>query len=361
MTTLPHHPSRPPVSEPFGRLPDGTEVRRWWLENGGTRLAVLSHGGIVQSLETPDRDGRRANVSLGFRGLDDYLGSRAYFGALVGRYGNRIAHGWFDLDGTRHFLSVASGEHTLHGGALGFDRRNWTVHGFARGTDVGLVLTLTSPHGDMGFPGTLDVRVVYTLTEGGDWRIDYRAVTDRPTVVNLTSHVYWNLAGESAGSVDGHELSIAASRTTPVGTGLIPTGRLAPVAGTPFDFRTARAIGPGLSADDPQLRHAGGYDHNWVLDKGVTPTPEPAATLYEPVSGRMLRIATTEPGVQFYSGNFLDGTSTGSGGRPYRRGDGLCLETQHFPDSPHQPEFPGTVLRPGETYRSTTVHSFTTL
>lgn len=358
--TLPHPPP-PPVSEPFGRLPDGTRVRRWWLENGGTRLAVLSLGGIVQRLERPDRNGRRANVSLGFDDVDGYLASAAYFGALVGRYGNRIARGRFDLDGERHFLSVAGGEHTLHGGAVGFDRRNWTVHGFARGTDVGLVLTLTSPHGDMGFPGTLGVRVVYTLTEQGDWRIDHHAETDRPTVVNLTSHVCWNLAGESGGPVHGHELSLAGSRTTPVDAGLIPTGRLAPVAGTPFDFRTARAIGPGLAADDPQLRHAGGYDHNWVLDKGVTAVPEPAATLYEPVSGRMLRIATTEPGVQFSSGNLLDGASAGSGGRHGRRGDGLCLETQHFPDSPNQPEFPSTVLRPGETYRSATVHSFTTL
>ncbi|MEU3449173.1 aldose epimerase family protein [Streptomyces thermolilacinus] len=361
MMTTHHHQPRPPVSEPFGLLPDGTEVRRWRLENGGTRLAVLSLGGIVQSLETPDRDGRYANVSLGFGALDGYLASRSYLGALVGRYGNRIARGRFDLDGTRHRLSAADGEHTLHGGARGFDQYNWTVHGFTDGTDTGLVLTLVSPHGDMGFPGTLRVRVVYTLTGGGDWRIDYQAVTDRPTVVNLTSHVYWNLGGESAGPVHDHELSLAGSHITPVDAELIPTGGTAPVAGTPFDFRTARPIGPGLRADAPQLRHAGGYDHNWVLDKGVTAAPEPAAVLREPVSGRVLRIATTEPGIQFYSGNFLDGSATGSGGRPYGRGDGLCLETQHFPDSPNRPEFPSTVLRPGETYRSTTVHSFTAL
>ncbi|MFD3664040.1 aldose epimerase family protein [Streptomyces sp. NPDC058659] len=352
--------ARPPVSEPFGHLPDGTKVRRWWLENGGTCLGVLSYGGIVQSLEIPDRDGRRVNVALGFGTLDAYLAQHSYLGALVGRYGNRIARGRFDLDGTRHFLSAAGGEHTLHGGVRGFDRHNWTVHGFVRTPDVGLVLTHTSPHGDMGFPGTLRTRAVYTLTEGGDWRIDYQAVTDRPTVVNLTSHVYWNLAGESAGSVHSHELSLAASWMTPVDAGLIPTGRLAPVTGTPFDFRTARPIGSHPLTADPQLRHAGGYDHNWVLDKGATTTPELVASLREPVSGRVLRVATTEPGIQFSSGNSLSGTATGSGGRPYRPRDGLCLETQHFPDSPNRPEFPSTVLRPGETYRSSTVHSFTT-
>ncbi|MFF6900897.1 aldose epimerase family protein [Streptomyces hydrogenans] len=348
-----------PVSEPFGRLQDGSEVRRWHLENGGTRLSVLSYGGIVQTVEVPDRHGHRVNVSLGFGDLDGYLGSDCFLGALVGRYGNRIAHGRFDLDGDRHFLSVDGGPHTLHGGARGFDRRNWRAHGFARDGDVGLVLTLTSPDGDMGFPGTLRVRVVYTLTACGDWRIDYEAVTDRPTVVNLTNHVYWNLAGESAGSALDHELSIAASRITPVTSGLIPTGRLAPVAGTPFDFHTPRRVGERISAADPQLRHAGGYDHNWVFDKGRTVAPQAVAMLRDPGSGRVLRIATTEPGVQFYSGNSLRGTRPGSGGRAYGPGDGLCLETQHHPDSPNQPAFPSTVLRPGETYRSTTVHSFT--
>ncbi|MFF7441506.1 galactose-1-epimerase [Streptomyces sp. NPDC008122] len=358
MTTHTDPQTSPPVSEPFARLDDGSEVRRWHLRNGGTHLSVLSHGGIVQSLELPDRHGRHANVALGFDGLDGYLASEGFLGALVGRYGNRIAHGRFELDGTRHFLSLADGTHTLHGGAQGFDRRNWQVHGFARGGDVGLVLTLTSPDGDMGFPGTLRVRVVYTLTPRGDWRIDYEAVTDRPTVVNLTSHVYWNLAGESAGSALDHELSIAASRMTPVTTGLIPTGRLAPVTRTPFDFRVPRPVGARISADDPQLRHAGGYDHNWVLDKGLTAAPLPVATLRDPRSGRTLRIATTEPGIQFYSGNSLPGTLVGSGGRAYGPGDGLCLETQHYPDSPNRPGFPSTVLRPGETYRSSTVHSF---
>ncbi|WP_329286914.1 aldose epimerase family protein [Streptomyces sp. NBC_00691] len=358
MTTKHPHQILPPVSEPFGRLADGTEIRRWSLGNGGTRLSVLSYGGIVQSLETPDRHGRHANVSLGFGSLDGYLASDGFLGALVGRYGNRIAESQFKLDGTRHFLSAAGGKHTLHGGADGFDRRVWTVHGFARGGDVGLILTLTSPDGDMGFPGALRVRVVYTLTASGAWRVDYEAVTDKPTVVNLTSHVYWNLAGESSGSALDHELSLAASRMTPVRTGLIPTGRLAPVAGTPFDFRRPTPVGSRIDADSPQLRHAGGYDHNWVLDKGVTATPRPAATLRDPGSGRVMRVSTTEPGIQFYSGNSLDGSPVGSGGRAYRRRDGLCLETQHFPDAPNQPAFPSTVLRPGEAYRSSTVHAF---
>ncbi|MET9378072.1 aldose epimerase family protein [Streptomyces sp. NPDC002992] len=361
MTTYNHHRTHPvePSPQPFGRLPDGTEVHRWSLENGSTRMTVLSYGGVVQSLEVPDRDGRYANVSLGFARLDDYVASSPYFGALIGRYGNRIAGGRFELDGTVHHITAAEGAHGLHGGARGFDKRVWEVRGFTDGTDVGVVLTRTSPDGEMGFPGTLRVRVVYTLTADGDWRIDYEADTDRPTVVNLTSHVYWNLAGETAGSVHDHELTLPGSRITPVGPGLIPTGDLAPVAGTPFDFRRPKAVGADIDAADPQLLHGRGYDHNWVLDKGTTDRPGHAATLRDPGSGRVLRVATTEPGVQFYSGNVLGGLPTGTGGRAYRDRDGLCLETQHFPDSPNRPAFPSTVLRPGRTYRSSTVHSFT--
>ncbi|CAM5533121.1 Aldose 1-epimerase OS=Streptomyces glaucescens OX=1907 GN=mro PE=3 SV=1 [Streptomyces glaucescens] len=349
---------RKPVKELFGRLADGTKVYRWSLENGGTRMKVLSYGGIVQSLELPDRRGRYANVSLGFDNIEDYVSSSPYFGALIGRYGNRIDQGRFTLDGTAYQLSVNDGEHSLHGGAQGFDKRVWDVEPFTRGSDVGLRLYHTSADGEMGYPGTLKAEVTYTLTRAGDWRIDYEATTDKPTVCNLTSHVYFNLAGEGSGTVYDHELSIAASRYTPVDAGLIPTGELAKVAGTPFDFRRTKTVGEDIRDAHQQLLYGKGIDHNWVLDKGITARPEHIATLRDPRSGRTMKIATTEPGLQFYSGNFLDGTLVGSGGRIYRQGDALCLETQHFPDSPNQPSFPSTVLRPGQTYRSTTVHSF---
>ncbi|MFG3180571.1 aldose epimerase family protein [Streptomyces nigra] len=348
-----------PVRSLFGVLPDGTKVHSWSLANGGTRMKVLSYGGVVQSLEVPDRRGRLANVSLGFRSLDDYVASSPYFGALIGRYGNRIGKGRFTLDGRTYQVDVNDGENSLHGGAQGFDKRVWDVEPFTKGADVGLHLHLTSRDGEMGYPGTLRVKVTYTLTRYGDWRIDYAATTDKPTVVNLTSHVYWNLAGEGSGSIEGHRLKIDGSRYTPVDAGLIPTGEQARVAGTPFDFRRAKTVGEDLRTAHQQLLYGQGFDHNWVLDKGISPRPEWAATLQDPSSGRTLRIATTEPGLQFYSGNFLDGTLAGTGGRVYRQGDGLCLETQHFPDSPNRPSFPSTVLRPGQTYRSTTVHSFT--
>ncbi|MEU9557284.1 aldose epimerase family protein [Streptomyces fumanus] len=349
---------RKPVKELFGTLADGTKVHRWSLENGGTRMKVLSYGGVVQSLEIPDRRGRYANVSLGFDNLDDYVARSPHFGALIGRYGNRIAKGRFTLDGTTYQLSVNDGENSLHGGALGFDYRVWDVEPFTKGSDVGLVLRYVSVDGEMGYPGTLKTKVTYTLTRSGDWRIDYEATTDKATVVNLTSHVYWNLAGEGSGTIEDHELSIAASRFTPTDAGLIPTGELARVGGTPFDFRRAKPIGRDIRDGHPQLVTAKGFDHNWVLDKGITARPEQIATLRDPSSGRRLRIATDQPGLQFYSGNFLDGTLTGTGGRLYRQGDALCLETQHFPDSPNQPSFPSTVLRPGEVYRTTTIHSF---
>ncbi|WP_432139273.1 MULTISPECIES: aldose epimerase family protein [unclassified Streptomyces] len=352
------HGGRTPVKTLFGTLADGTKVYSWSLANGGTRMRVLSYGGIVQSLEIPDRRGCHANVSLGFDTIEDYVASSPYFGALIGRYGNRIGKGRFTLDGTAYQLSVNDGDNSLHGGAKGFDKRVWDVEPFTKGSDVGLHLHYTSVDGEMGYPGTLRTKVTYTLTRHGDWRIDYEATTDKATVVNLTNHVYWNLAGEGSGTVEDHQLKIAGSRYTPVDSGLIPTGELAPVAGTPFDFRRAKRIGEDLREAHQQLLYGKGIDHNWVLDKGLSPRPEWVATLRDPSSGRTLRIATTEPGLQFYSGNFLDGTLVGSGGRIYRQGDALCLETQHFPDSPNQPHFPTTVLRPGQTYRSTTVHSF---
>ncbi|MDG5804452.1 galactose mutarotase [Streptomyces ossamyceticus] len=346
------------MKEVFGKLADGTEIHRWSLENGGTRLRVLSYGGIVQSLEVPDREGRYANISLGFDSVEEYVADSPYFGALIGRYGNRVGGGRFTLDDTAYELSVNDGGNSLHGGVDGFDKTVWDVEPFVQDSNVGLRLTRTSPDGEMGYPGTLRTAVTYTLTEEGDWRIDYEATTDRPTVVNLTSHVYWNLAGEGSGSAHDHELEIAASRYTPVDAGLIPTGEPAEVAGTPFDFRRAKQIGADVRTRDQQLLYAKGFDHNWVLDKGRTDLPERAATLRDPSSGRTLTISTTEPGLQFYSGNFLDGTLAGPSGRIYRQGDAVCLETQHFPDSPNKPSYPSTVLRPGQTYRSTTVHSF---
>ncbi|MFI1763114.1 aldose epimerase family protein [Streptomyces sp. NPDC020800] len=351
-------PGRRPVKELFGTLADGTKVYRWSLENGGTRLGVLSYGGIVQSLEIPDRHGRYANVSLGYDDLASYAAGTTYFGATIGRYGNRIARGRFSLDGTAHQLSVNDGVNSLHGGAKGFNTKVWDVEPFVSGPDTGLHLHCTSADGEMGYPGTLRTKVTFTLTRHGDWRIDYEATTDRPTVVNLTNHTYYNLGGEGSGSIHDHELWLAAGRFTPTDAGLIPTGELAPVAGTPFDFTRPKPIGRDIRTGHPQLVTAKGYDHNFVLDKGVTAEPEHVVTLRDPGSGRTLKIFTDQPGVQFYSGNFLDGTLVGPSGRTYRQGDGLALETQHFPDSPNEPSFPSTVLRPGRTYRTTTIHSF---
>ncbi|MFI8993710.1 aldose epimerase family protein [Streptomyces sp. NPDC053542] len=347
-----------PHKEHFGTLPDGTRVDRWTVESGGTRLGVLSYGGIVQTLEIPDRHGRPANVSLGFGELAPYLTAGTYFGALIGRYGNRIARGTFTLDGRTYHLPVNDGPNSLHGGDQGFDKRVWDVEPYAGGDGSGLTLRRVSPDGEMGYPGTLAVRVDYVLDRRGDLRISYEATTDKATVVNLTNHTYFNLAGEGTGDVLGHTLRIAASRYTPVDDTLIPTGELPKVAGTPFDFRRAKPIGRDIRQGHQQLVFGGGYDHNFVLDKGVTATPEYAVTLAHPASGRVMDIATTEPGVQFYSGNGLDGTLRGTSGALYRQADGLCLETQHFPDSPNRPSFPATVLRPGQTYRTTTVHSF---
>ncbi|MEU1478115.1 aldose epimerase family protein [Streptomyces sp. NPDC005760] len=350
--------SKNPTKKLFGKLADGTKVYIWSLANGGTRMKVLSWGGVVQSLEIPDRHGHHANVSAGFDNLEDYVAKTPYFGALIGRYGNRIAKGQFTLDGKSYQLSVNDGVNSLHGGTQGFDKRVWDVEPFTKGSDVGLHLHYTSVDGEMGYPGTLKVKVTYTLTRHGDWRIDYEATTDKATVVNLTNHVYWNLGGEGTGTIEDHELRIAASRYTPTDSGLIPTGELAKVAGTPFDFRKGKLIGRDIRAGHQQQVLAKGYDHNWVLDKGITAKPEHVATLRDPSSGRTLKISTVEPGLQFYSGNFLDGTLTGTSGHTYRQGDALCLETQHFPDSPNHPSFPSTVLRPGQTYRSTTIHSF---
>jgi aldose 1-epimerase len=321
-------------AERCGLLPDGRAVERFTLSSAELTATVLTYGGILQRLEAPDREGRPANVTLGYDTLERYLDSTymsrmPFFGALIGRYGNRIAGGRFTLDGETHQLPLNNGPNSLHGGATGFHTHLWE----AEPSENGVRLRRVSPDGENGYPGTLDVDVTYTLT-GTTLRIDYAARTDRPTVVNLTHHAYWNLAG--GGTIEAHELQIGAARYTPVDEALIPTGELASVDGTPFDFRTAKAIGT-----EP-------YDHNWVLD-GVPP----AAVLHDPASGRTLTITTTEPGLQFYAGGMLDIP-------PYGVRGGLALETQHFPDSPNRPHFPSTVLRPGERLTSTTELTFST-
>ena len=342
------------TAEPFGTLPNGSPVVRYTLtRDSGWALRVLTYGGIVQSLEVPDAGGRVVNVVLGFGSLPGYLASDAYFGALVGRYANRIAGGRFSLDGVSYQADVNKAGSCLHGGRDGFDRRLWSAEPVG---DHELRLTLTSPDGDQGFPGRLDVEVTYTLLESGV-RIDYQASTDAPTVINLTNHSYFNLAGEASGSVEAHTLVIDADQYTPVSSGLIPTGELAEVAGTPLDLRHKSAIGARLRDPHPQLLAAKGYDHNYVLRGNGK---RRAARLADPATGRVLEVLTDQPGLQVYSGNFLDGSQVGAGGRAYRQGDGLALETQHFPDSPNHPAFPSTVLRPGEVFATSTMWQFHT-
>ncbi|WP_329616369.1 galactose mutarotase [Streptomyces brevispora] len=319
-------------TEDFGTLGDGTAVHRWTLERDGTRVRVLTYGGVVQSVEVPDRDGVRTGVALGLPDLASYLKyTGPYFGALVGRYANRIGGAAFELDGRTCHLTRNEGRNHVHGGALGFDKRVWDAREIADGVELSLV----SADGEEGFPGRLEVTVAYTLDEGGALRIAYRATTDAPTVLNLTNHTYWNLAGADSGSALGQRLRIAAGRITPADAESLPTGEFLPVDGTRFDFREPRPV--------PEK-----YDHNYVLDEGVT---GPAAELYDEVSGRALTVTTTEPGLQLYTADHFDG-------EPFGPCAGIALETQHFPDSPNRPEFPSTVLRPGGEYVSTTVYGF---
>ncbi len=349
---------RPLTSEPFGRAPDGTPVERYTLTSAsGLTVSVLTWGACMQELWAPDRSGRRENVVLGFPGLDGYVDHGGhYFGATVGRYANRIGGAAFDLDGTAYRLQANERTSSLHGGPSGFDRRVWTA---APREGASVELRYTSPDEEMGYPGALRVQVVYTLAEDA-LRIEYEATTDRPTVVNLTNHTCWNLAGEGSGTIAGHVLSLAASRYTPIDADLIPTGEIAPVAGTPLDFREPAPIGLRIRDGHPQLVVPRGYDHNFVLDREEQGSLVTAARVWEPASGRVLEVETTEPGVQLYSGNMLDGTLVGGSGRAYGQGDGFALETQHFPDSPNRPTFPSTVLRPGERFTSTTIYRLAT-
>jgi aldose 1-epimerase len=342
----------------FGLLPDGRNVDEYTLDNGrGMTLCVITYGGIVNAIRVPDREGHIDNVVLGFATLADYIARNPHFGTVTGRYANRIAHGRFVLDGDTHKITTNDGPNALHGGERGFGRRLWTAterYGAEDGS-VALELAYSSAHGEEGYPGRLEASVRYTLTAANEWRIDYRATTDQPTVINLTHHDYFNLAGR--GSALDHRLMIAASRYTRVNRHLIPTG-IADVAGTSFDFRRLARISQRIRDGVDQLVLARGYDHNWILDRHDGRALALAARLQHEASGRLLEINTTEPAIQFYSGNSLDGSLVGSSGQIYRQGDGLCLETQHYPDSPNHPGFPSTVLRPGEVFESSTVHRF---
>jgi aldose 1-epimerase len=343
----------------FGTAADGTAIDLFTLTNAhGLEARVMTFGGTLVSLRAPGRDGALGDVLLGFDTLEGYLAGHPFFGSLVGRYGNRIAAGSFSLGGNTYTLARNNGQNHLHGGAVGFDKVIWQARELATGDEPALELIYLSRDGEEGYPGNLSVTVVYTLTAQNELRLDYTASTDQETVVNLTNHAYFNLAG--GGDIYGHELQIHADRYLPTDAGQIPTGELRPVAGTALDFTGPTPIGAHIHDDVEDLRVAnGGFDHTWVLADHTRPLT-PAVVLYEPGSGRVMETLTTQPGVQFYSGNMLDGSLTGKGGQVYAKHTGLCLETQHFPDSPNQPAFPSTVLRPGETYRQTTVYRFST-
>ncbi|HET7620071.1 MAG TPA: aldose epimerase family protein [Vicinamibacterales bacterium] len=341
---------------------DGTPIEVFTLRSGhGVELRAMTYGGVILSLQTPDRAGRAGDIVLGFDSPAGYLGTPPppYFGAIIGRYGNRIANGRFTLDGRAYTLATNDGPNHLHGGNRGFDKVLWKGASFERADAAGVTFSRTSPDGEEGYPGNLAVQVTYTLTPANELTVEYHATTDKATPVNLTQHSYFNLAGEGSGDILRHELMIAADRYTPVGSTLIPTGELAPVEGTPFDFRKPTAIGARINDANPQLKNGKGYDHNWVLNRSGEGLAL-AARVFEPSSGRTLEIRTTEPGLQFYSGNFLDGTIKGKHGHVYQHRSGFCLETQHFPDSPNHATFPSTILKPGETYRSKTVFAFGT-
>lgn len=346
--------------EGFGEV-EGRGVEKYTLANGrGMEVAILSYGGVIQALHVPDRDGNVANVALGFDNLADYVAKSPYFGAIVGRYGNRIGGAAFTLNGERVEVTANQGPNTLHGGKRGFNAYVWDAAEVRTEDGVGVRLTRVSPDGEEGFPGALSVTVTYTLTAADELRIDYLATTDQTTVLNLTNHAYFNLAGEGTGSILGHELQLNASHYTPTDELQIVTGAIEPVAGTPLDFTTATPIGARIhDGASEQLVYGRGYDQNFVIDR-VASDDEliEAAVVYEPESGRRMTVQTTQPGIQLYTGNMLDATLVGTTGRTYRQTDGLCLETQHFPDSPNQPSFPSTALEPGDEFRSTTVYAF---
>jgi aldose 1-epimerase len=344
--------------QPFGKTREGEPVKIYTLRNSkGAEARISTYGGIVVSLKVPDRDGKPGDVVLGYDHLKDYLKSSPYFGALIGRYGNRIKKGRFELEGKTHRLAINNPPNALHGGRQGFDKVLWSAEPAMSKNGPSLQLTRVSKDGEEGYPGNLTVTAVYTLTSKNELRIDYTATTDKATIINLTHHSYFNLAGAGSGDILGHELTIKADKFTPIDKNFITTGEIRPVKGTPFDFRKAAAIGSRIAHHDEQLKFGLGYDHNWVINK---PPGRLAviAKVHEPKTGRTLEVLSTEPGLQFYSGNFLDGTNVGKGGKAYRYRTGFCLEPQHFPDSPNKPHFPSVVLSPGQTYKNTIVYKF---
>jgi aldose 1-epimerase len=340
------------AKQAFGHTADGTSVDLYTLADDKVEVRITNYGGIIVSLRAPDRNGKLDDIVLGYDSLDHYIAKTAYFGAIIGRYANRIAHGSFQLDGKTYSIPKNDGDNTLHGGIIGFDKVVWKAHEIKNGID----LTYVSKDGDQGFPGTLTTAVRYTL-DGNDLRIEYSATTDKDTVLNLTNHSYFNLAGQAKGDVLGHVVKINAFKITPVDASLIPTGELKSVEGTPFDFRTPHAIGERIDANDEQLRFGMGYDENFVLDHPEDQLFE-AAEVYEPTTGRILKVLTTQPAVQFYSGNHLDGSITGKEGRVYKPRFAFCLETEHYPDSPNHANFPSTELKPGQKFHSVTVYQF---
>jgi len=345
----------------YGQMPDGRAVSLYTLTNkSGVEMTVTDYGGIIVSLKVPDRNGNMGDVVLGYDKLDSYLEDTPYLGAIIGRYGNRIGMGKFSLDGTEYTLATNNGANHLHGGEKGFDKVLWKGEPFKNDNGVGIVFTYTSKDGEEGYPGNLAVKVTYTLGNDNSLRFDYEATTDKTTVCNLTQHSYFNLAGHDSGTILNQELMIKSDYYTPVDDGLIPTGELRPVAGTPFDFNQPTQIGARITDENQQLTYGLGYDHNWVLKREKDGDLELAATLFDSGSGRLMEVWTEEPGLQFYSGNFLDGSHIGKGGKAYQHRTGLCLETQHYPDSPNQPDFPSVTLQPGETYQTTTVYKFKT-
>ena len=342
----------------FGEV-DGKKVDLYTLTNANNvEMKVTNFGGIITSLKVPDKNGNFDDIVLGYNTLAEYVKANPYFGAIIGRYGNRIKKGKFVLDGKEYTLAINNAPNNLHGGPNGFDTVVWDAETKQDSNSVSIIFKYLSKDGEEGFPGNLEAKVTYALTNDNELKIHYIATTDKPTIVNLTNHTYWNLTGEGSGDILSHDLMINADMYTPVDATLIPTGELASVESTPMDFREATAIGSRINDDFEQLKFGKGYDHNWILNKSAENEMTLAATVYESTSGRYMEIYTTEPGIQFYSGNFLDGTIVGKSGKNYKFRDGFCLETQHFPDSPNQPNFPSTVLRPGETYETTTIHKF---
>ena len=345
----------------FGTTKDGRAVKLFTLKNQhGAEMKVIDFGAIVLSLKVPDRNGQMADVVLGCDRLSDYETKTPYFGAVVGRYGNRIAKGRFTLDGQAYTLATNNGPNALHGGLRGFDKVVWNAQAITTSAGPAVEFTYLSKDGEEGYPGNLTVKMVYTLTDMNEFKIEYTATTDKPTICNVTHHSYFNLAGAGHGDILGHEMTINADRFTPVDATLIPSGELRPVKDTPMDFTKPMTIGARVNQADEQLQFGGGYDHNWVINQPQPGELTLAVRVAEPHSGRVLEVFTTEPGIQFYCGNFLDGTLTGKGGKVYRHRYGFCLEPQHFPDSPNHENFPSCVLRPGQTYRQTTVYRFST-